>query len=262
MENRENTLLITDDSPYNIELLTEIFQEHYRIFTAENGQEALDVMRNNIGEIDAVLLDINMPVKDGYQVLMDMNMDEKLKYLPVIVITADDDIESEYKAFDYGAYDFITRPFNFKTLKQRVDSMFNQLDIEKIRLENERLIKEAQTEKRMSAVADNLPCGVAVIETDGITAECTYYNSMALELFHMSSDEFFKLFEKNSETDKYADWLSALINASTKEKKIDFYFLHTIQSEHISRWIQLLASCDEIKDDKKVLYCVFIAADE
>ena len=55
-------------------------------------------MRSNIGEIDAVLLDVVMPIKDGYQVLMDMNMDENLKYLPVIVITADDDIESEHRA--------------------------------------------------------------------------------------------------------------------------------------------------------------------
>ena len=95
MENRKNTLLIADDSSYNIELLTEIFKEQYRLFTAVNGQQALDVMRSNIGEIDAVLLDIVMPIKDGYEVLMDMNMDESLKYIPVIVITADDDIESE-----------------------------------------------------------------------------------------------------------------------------------------------------------------------
>ena len=59
-------------------------------------------MRSNIGEIDAVLLDVVMPIKDGYQVLMDMNMDENLKYLPVIVITADDDIESEHRACGKG----------------------------------------------------------------------------------------------------------------------------------------------------------------
>ena len=77
MENKKNTLLIADDSSYNIELLTEIFNEQYRIFTAENGQQALEVMRANIGEIDAVLLDIVMPIKDGYGVLMDMNMDSR-----------------------------------------------------------------------------------------------------------------------------------------------------------------------------------------
>ena len=194
MENKKNTLLIADDSSYNIELLTEIFNEQYRIFTAENGQQALEVMRANIGEIDAVLLDIVMPIKDGYGVLMDMNMDENLKYIPVIVITADDDIESEHKAFDYGAYDFITRPFNIKTLKQRVDGMFRHLDIEKIRRENDRLLKETQTDKRMSALLDNLPGGAAIIETDGKTAECTYFNNSAPKLFHMTDGEFVSQF--------------------------------------------------------------------
>ncbi len=256
MENKKNTLLIADDSSYNIELLTEIFNEQYRIFTAENGQQALEVMRANIGEIDAVLLDIVMPIKDGYGVLMDMNMDENLKYIPVIVITADDDIESEHKAFDYGAYDFITRPFNIKTLKQRVDGMFRHLDIEKIRRENDRLLKETQTDKRMSALLDNLPGGAAIIETDGKTAECTYFNNSAPKLFHMTDGEFVSQFETD-DPKNYSEWLSVFIAKAIEEKKLDYSFSVKDNGGEVCR-IRLIASGIDKKGDKRVLYCFFL----
>lgn len=256
MENRKNTLLIADDSSYNIELLTEIFNEQYRIFTAENGQQALEVMRANIGEIDAVLLDIVMPIKDGYGVLMDMNMDENLKYIPVIVITADDDIESEHKAFDYGAYDFITRPFNIKTLKQRVDGMFRHLDIEKIRGENDRLLKETQTDKHMSALLDNMPGGAAIIETDGKTAECTYFNNSAPKLFHMTDGEFVSQFETD-DPKNYSEWLGVFIAKAMEEKKLDYSFSVKDNGGEICR-IRLIASGIDKKGDKRVLYCFFL----
>lgn len=236
MENRKNTLLIADDSSYNIELLTEIFKEKYRILTAKNGQEALDVMRSNIGEIDAVLLDVVMPVMDGYQVLMDMNMDDNLKYLPVIVITADDDIESEHKAFDYGAYDFITRPFNLKTMRQRVDGMFHQLDIEKMRTENDRLTKETETGKRLSALMDNLPGGVAIIETDGKTADCTYFNSSVPKLFHMTDEEFSEQFKG----DICRDWLGTFVVKAARGNKFDYAFSSEDKNGELC-WIRLIA---------------------
>lgn len=253
MENRKNTLLIADDSSYNIELLTEIFKEKYRILTAKNGQEALDVMRSNIGEIDAVLLDVVMPIKDGYQVLMDMNMDENLKYLPVIVITADDDIESEHRAFDYGAYDFITRPFNLKTMRQRVDGMFHQLDIEKMRTENDRLLKETETGKRLSALMDNLPGGVAIIETDGNTANCTYFNSSVPKLFHMTDDEFTAQFKE----EERRDWLNTFVAKAGQGNKFDYAFSSEDKNGELC-WIRLIASGIDRKGSKKALYCVFL----
>lgn len=253
MENRKNTLLIADDSTYNIELLTEIFKEKYRILTARNGQEALDVMRSNIGEIDAVLLDVVMPVKDGYQVLMDMNMDSDLKYLPVIVITADNDIESEHKAFDYGAYDFITRPFNLKTMRQRVDGMFHQLDIEKMRSENDMLLKEKETGRRLSALIDNLPGGVAIIETDGKTAGCVYYNGSVPKLFHMTDEEFSAQFGE----EKYCEWLDTFVENAKQSNKFDYAFSSEDKNGEIC-WIRLIASGMERKGSKKALYCVFL----
>lgn len=253
MENRKNTLLIVDDTDYNIELLSEIFEESYRILTAKNGRLALEVMRSNAGKIDAVLLDIVMPEMDGYQVLLDMSMDEQLKYIPVIVITADDDPESEHKAFDYGAFDFITRPFNITTVEQRVHALFHQRELEKIRLENEELKKEAETEKHLSAIMNNLPGGVAIIETDGKSAECTYFNSPVPKLFHKTDEEFLSEFD----AEKTPDWLNSFIVRASGGKKFDYAF-SVKDKDGIDCWIRLIASGIEEKGSRKSLYCVFL----
>lgn len=253
MENRKNTLLIVDDTDYNIELLSEIFQESYRILTAKNGRQALEVMRSKFSEIDAVLLDVVMPEMDGYQVLLDMSMDENLKYLPVIVITADDDPESEHKAFDYGAYDFITRPFNFTTVEQRVHGLFRQRELEKMRSENEELKREAETEKHLSALMDNLPGGVAIIESDGKAAECTYFNSPVPKLFHMTDDEFLAEFE----AENFSDWLKVFIQHAANGSKFDYAF-SVKDKDGVDCWIRMIASGIEEKGDRKSLYCVFL----
>lgn len=255
MENRKNTILIVDDTDYNIELLTHVFKESCRILTAKNGRLALEVMRRYADRIDAVLLDIVMPEMDGYQVLLDMGMDEKLKHLPVIVITADDDPESEYKAFDYGAYDFITRPFNIKTVKQRVDALFHRRELERIHSEHAQLVEAAETEKRLSALMENLPGGVAIIETDGKKAECTYYNSAVPKLFRKSDEEFLADFA----SDKTEMWVEEFIEKAQSGRKFDYSF--SVKDKNDSTcWIRMIASSiDEgQKDDKKSLYCVFL----
>lgn len=253
MENRKNTLLIVDDTDYNIELLSHIFKESYHIITAKNGRQALEIMRSRLSEIDAVLLDVVMPEMDGYQVLLDMSMDENLKYLPVIVITADGDPESEHKAFDYGAYDFITRPFNFTTVEQRVHGLFRQRELEKMRNENEELKREAETEKHLSALMDNLPGGVAIIETDGSMAECTYFNSSVPKLFHMTDEEFMAEFTRENA----AEWLKTFIGHSSDGSKFDYAF-SVKDRDGVDCWIRMIASGIEEKGNRKALYCVFL----
>ncbi|MCM1055628.1 MAG: EAL domain-containing protein [Bacteroides sp.] len=253
MDNRKNTLLIVDDTDYNIELLSEIFQESYRILTAKNGRQALEIMRGRYDEIDAVLLDIVMPEMDGYQVLLDMSMDENLKYLPVIVITADNDPESEHKAFDYGAYDFITRPFNFTTVEQRVHGLFHKRELEKMRIENEELKKEAETEKHLSALMDNLPGGVAIIETDGSIAECTYFNSSVPKLFHMTDSEFLAEFS----AENVGEWLKTFMRRASEGGKFDCAF-SVKDKDGEDCWIRLIASGIEEKGTRRSLYCVFL----
>ncbi len=107
---RPKTILIVDDQEINRDALGAILEDQYELLYAENGQEALDLIREHIEELSIVLLDLIMPVMDGYQVLKQIREDEELSKLPVIVMTAEK--AAELKALQAGAADFITKPFD------------------------------------------------------------------------------------------------------------------------------------------------------
>ena len=184
MENEKNTILIVDDSMLNQEFLNTIFGDTYNLLKATDGIQALEVMRENADIIDVVLLDIVMPGMDGYEVLQNMGADDRLKYLPVIVITAESDVKAELKAFQLGAVDFVVRPFNSRLVLQRVSSVLHKRQLENMRTEYELLKKDAENEKIISMMMNNAPGGVSMIEreADGTYSFLYCTNGMA-ELF-------------------------------------------------------------------------------
>ncbi|MCM1132470.1 MAG: response regulator [Ruminococcus flavefaciens] len=113
-------VLIVDDSEINREILSEILGDDYDIIEAVNGAEAIDVLRKNSVNISLVLLDINMPVMDGYQVLEIMNEKHWIDDVPVIMISADDSVESMHRAYELGITDFINRSFDALIVRRRV----------------------------------------------------------------------------------------------------------------------------------------------
>ena len=118
MSNRP-IILIADDSEMNRELLKEILGEDYEVLEAENGAVALDVLRRRPGEVDLLLLDINMPVMAGVEVLRHLR-DDGVKDVPVIVISADAAPATVHEAYELGATDYLTRPFDMVVVRRRV----------------------------------------------------------------------------------------------------------------------------------------------
>lgn len=112
-------ILIVDDSEMNRELLTEMLAGEYEIFEAENGSEAITVLRERNTEISLVLLDMIMPVMDGLEVLEIMNKNGWLSDIPVIMISSDDSAEFTHKAYDLGVTEFIRRPFDSLIVQKR-----------------------------------------------------------------------------------------------------------------------------------------------
>ncbi len=104
-------VLIIDDAGDNRHILSETLRKDYDIHEAENGREGLEVLRKRQGQISAVLLDILMPVMDGFEVLAAIREDSSLAQIPVIVMTSSSDEETEVKALSLGANDFIAKPF-------------------------------------------------------------------------------------------------------------------------------------------------------
>lgn len=113
-------ILITDDSEMNRMLLAEMLNEEFEIIEAENGEECLKKLQKYGKEISVVLLDIMMPVMDGFEVLRYMNKSSWIEDIPVIMISSEESVTYIRKAFEFGAIDYIKRPFDGKVVYQRV----------------------------------------------------------------------------------------------------------------------------------------------
>jgi serine phosphatase RsbU (regulator of sigma subunit) len=119
MTNAPGKILVVDDNQINRMILTRALAEQgYHSATAENGQQALDALRADA--FDVVLLDILMPEMDGYQVLEQLKADANLRNIPVIVISALDEMESAIRCIEMGAEDYLPKPFNPVLLRARI----------------------------------------------------------------------------------------------------------------------------------------------
>lgn len=115
-------ILIVDDSEMNRAILAEMLGRDYIIHEAENGEEALQILRQYGTAISLVLLDIPMPVMDGFGVLQHMAAEYWIKDIPVIMISSDDSAEAVKKAYEMGVSDYISRPFDAQVVYRRVSN--------------------------------------------------------------------------------------------------------------------------------------------
>ena len=120
MDKRQK-ILIVDDSEFNRDMLKEILRETYNYLEAENGNQAIQIMGENPG-IDLMLLDINMPQMNGFEVLKIMKRSQCIAETPVIMISSEDAVDTMRKAYELGITDYITRPFDSVIVKKRVQN--------------------------------------------------------------------------------------------------------------------------------------------
>jgi CheY-like chemotaxis protein len=115
-----NTVLVVDDNDMNRDVLSRRLQrEGYEVSTVENGKRALEVLA--IEKYDIVLLDIMMPDMDGFETLKRIRNNDKLKSLPVIMLTSLNEMEDVKKCVGLGANDYVLKPYNIEDLKNRID---------------------------------------------------------------------------------------------------------------------------------------------
>ena len=122
MAKNKGKILIIDDSATNVFLLQTLLEEQgYTVLFTYNGQEAIKYLDEQ--KFDLLLLDIMMPGVDGYDILEKLSTDQS--NTPVIMVTAKDDSDSEKKARDMGATDYVTKPVNFEKLIKLVQKYTN-----------------------------------------------------------------------------------------------------------------------------------------
>ncbi len=118
-----NKVLIVDDSELNREILVEILQDDYDIITCGDGKQALDIVYKDNEEIAVILLDLMMPVLDGYGVLEALYGTQYMQDIPVLIISGESEMKAEQRCFDLGVSDFIKKPFDNTLVKKRVKNI-------------------------------------------------------------------------------------------------------------------------------------------
>ncbi len=149
------TVLVVDDTPDNLAFMTAILQHDFKVLTASDGEGALSLVRG-AQPPDVILLEVTMPGLDGYQVCERLKADPATADIPVIFLTARDEVEDETRGFECGAADYITKPFVGAVVLARVKS---QIEIRRMALflrdKKDFLEQEvAQRTRELSAIQD------------------------------------------------------------------------------------------------------------
>lgn len=150
-----STVLVVDDLPLNLKLQKAYLREvGYQVILAENGIEALRKIREEIP--DLILLDVMMPKMDGFQVCRHIKNNLKTRFIPVIMVTALNEIESKIKGIEAGADDFICKPFNKLELLARVKSLIRIKHLNSELQLKIRQLEEAHIKLKKLAITDGL----------------------------------------------------------------------------------------------------------
>jgi DNA-binding response OmpR family regulator len=134
MADKAALVLVVDDNEMNRDMLARRLQrQQCEVIMAEDGLIALDMVRKH--PFDLILLDIMMPNLSGYEVLERLKQDEETRPIPVIMISAVDDLDSVVKCIELGADDYLFKPFNPVLLKARVSSSLNKRQLQLSRVD-------------------------------------------------------------------------------------------------------------------------------
>jgi response regulator RpfG family c-di-GMP phosphodiesterase len=222
-DGRQNTVLVVDDSPENIDLLGDVLKQDYEIKVALNGEKALNIAGSE-NPPDLILLDIMMPGMDGYEVCRRLKFDEKTQDIPVIFVTSMSEVEDEAKGLEVGAIDYITKPISSAIVKARVKS---HLELKEAReyLKNQNEILELRVEERTREVLE-----LQRVEFELRVAQEKVENELniAAQIQRSILPSNFPAFPEHDEFDLYAMMTPA------REVGGDFYDFFFVDDDHLA----------------------------
>ena len=147
------TVLIIDDNKINRQILNKILEQHYKTVEAENGQVGLDLLFQNPVGYSAILLDLSMPVMDGYTFLQHVQENSKLKNIPIIVTTSHSETDREIKSLEMGAWDFVSKPYNPDIILFRLKNAISRSQLE--------TLKEILQQSKQNSIPSSSACSTS-----------------------------------------------------------------------------------------------------
>jgi len=164
------TILVVDDDAMNRTILSTSLEEAgYAVEVAEDGQQAIEILHNK--SVDVVLLDLLMPKMNGFQVLEQMKAESALHHIPVIVVSAEEDMENVICCIEMGAEDYLMKPFNPVLLRARIHSGLEKKRLRDLEKEQQRILKDTFGKYVAHEVRDAVLSGQ--IPLDGETKDVT-----------------------------------------------------------------------------------------
>lgn len=122
----QKTVLVVDDAPENIDIVSSILEGKYKVRAATDGEKALKIILNPDKRPDLILLDLMMPVMDGYATLKALRSEDDLCSIPVIICSSEEDMDRVDECLDLGADDYVFKPFNGPMLLARINSLLEK----------------------------------------------------------------------------------------------------------------------------------------
>ena len=180
-------VLAVDDTPENLSLLVSIMREHgYKVRTASSGKQTLSTVKMDLP--DLILLDIMMPGMDGYEVCRRLKADDSTRDIPIIFISAMNDVFDKVKAFSLGAVDYVTKPFNADVLTARVATHLEiALSRRKIAAFNREIRKDLKIAQHIQQ--DLLPEGNPSVPNLEIYSSSTMVKTVGGDFYHFFQDD-------------------------------------------------------------------------
>ena len=187
---KNNKILITDSSSETRELLKSVLAADYQTVEAQNNSDALDILWNEYETICGVVLSIDMSDEISFEVLIEMQNDEKYNSIPIIVITKTREPDIALAALSLGASEFLTKPINPEIARRRIVTVVEQRNVEAMRLENVRLHEQQMNRQDREKILETINCGVAMYEINEKDIKCVYFNETSCSLLGYKKEEY------------------------------------------------------------------------
>lgn len=223
---RKQTILIVDDTKANVDILLNLLED-YDLVVALDGYTALDILNEENNEIDLILLDIMMPIIDGFQVCKRIKQNPKIAEIPIIFITARSDDESIEKGFRLGGVDYVQKPFRAVELIARIKT---QLKIK----ENEKRLIQFNKFGAIAELLDNMahqwrqPLSAISVSASGML--------MQKDMGILSDESFYSLSNSIMENTEYlSSIIEHLKQIIAQDIEQQFFEPYVVVEEHKTR---------------------------